>query len=66
MPGVTEIKTDAFIDCKKLKHLWVSGKLKYVEPEDFPAGMKLTMHAPEGTFAEAYAKRKKFDFRPDE
>ena len=62
LPGVAEIKTMAFGDCKKLKDLWVSEKLKYVEPDAFPSGMKLTIHAPAGSFAEEYAKRKKFLF----
>lgn len=66
LPGVREIKETAFWDCKKLKDLWVSEKLKYVEPDAFPRGMKLTIHAPAGSFAEEYAKRKKFYFSPTE
>ena len=64
LPGVREIKETAFWDCKKLKDLWVSEKLQYVEPDAFPRGMKLTIHAPTGSFAEEYAKRKKFSFDP--
>lgn len=63
-PGVTEIKTTAFWDCKKLKDLWVSEKLKNVEPDAFPAGAKVTIHAPAGSFAQEYAKRKRFPFEP--
>ena len=66
LPGVKEIKETAFWDCKKLKDLWVSEKLQYVEPDAFPRGMKLTIHAPAGSFAEEYAKRKKFSFSPTE
>lgn len=62
LPGVKEIKETAFWDCKKLKDLWVSEKLQYVEPDAFPRGMKLTIHAPAGSFAEEYAIRKKFRF----
>jgi hypothetical protein len=64
LPGVREIKETAFWDCKKLKDLWVSEKLNNVEPDAFPRGMKLTIHAPTGSFAEEYAKRKKFSFDP--
>ena len=66
LPGVKEIKETAFWDCKKLKDLWVSEKLQYVEPDAFPRGMKLTIHAPAGSFAEEYAKRKNFSFSPTE
>lgn len=64
LPGVREIKGTAFGDCKKLKDLWVSEKLNNVEPDAFPGGMKLTIHAPAGSYAEEYAKRKKFSFDP--
>lgn len=64
LPGVREIKETAFWDCKKLKDLWVSEKLNNVEPDAFPKGMRLTIHAPAGSFAEEYAKRKKFSFEP--
>ena len=64
LPGVREIKETAFWDCKKLKGLWVSEKLNNVEPDAFPKGMRLTIHAPAGSFAEEYAKRKKFSFEP--
>ena len=64
LPGVREIKETAFWDCKKLKDLWVSEKLNNVEPDAFPRGMKLTVHAPAGSYAEEYAKRRKFSFDP--
>lgn len=61
-PGVREIQTAAFRDCKKRKDLWLSKKLNHVEPDAFPKGMKLTNHAPAGRYAEEYAKRKQFFF----
>lgn len=62
LPGVVEIKTAAFGHCKKLKDLWVSEKLKYIEPDAFPADIKPTIHAPAGSFAEQYARSKKYPF----
>lgn len=64
LPGVREIKTAAFKSCKNLKDLWVSEKLKDIEPDAFPAGAKVTIHAPAGSFAEEYAKREKLPFVP--
>ena len=56
LPGATEIGAETFAGCKKLRDLWVSNKLKTIALNAFPSGMKLTIHAPEGSFAEQYAK----------
>ena len=60
IPGVTEIGAETFAGCKKLRDLWVSNKLKTIALNAFPSGMKLTIHAPKGSFAEQYAKQKKY------
>lgn len=62
IPGVTEIGAETFAGCKKLRDLWVSNKLKTIASNIFPSGMKLTIHAPKGSFAEQYAKQKKYLF----
>lgn len=62
IPGVTEIDAETFAGCKKLKDLWVSNKLKTIASNTFPSSIKLTIHAPKGSFAEQYAKQKKYLF----
>jgi len=66
LPGVTEIGDNAFADCRNLKELWVSQKLKIIAANAFPRGVKPTIHAPAGSYAEDYAKKMKIPFRPTE
>jgi hypothetical protein len=66
LPGTTEIGDNAFADCRNLKELWVSHKLKIIAANAFPRGVKPTIHAPAGSYAEDYAKKMKTPFRPTE
>ena len=62
LPGVTEIGENAFAGCRNLKDLWVSNKLKSISAKAFPRGIKPTIHAPAGSYAEAYAKEHNIPF----
>ena len=66
LPGVTEIGESALAGCRNLKDLWVSNKLKSIAADAFPKGIKLTIHAPVGSYAEEYAKKMKIPFEPTE
>lgn len=62
IPGATEIGAETFAGCKKLRDLWVSNKLETIASNGFPSSIKLTIHAPKGSFAEQYAKTKNYRF----
>lgn len=66
LPGVTEIRENAFAGCKNLKNLWLSDKLRRIAVNAFPKGIKPTIHAPAGSYAETWAKTMKYTFEASE
>lgn len=60
--GVISIDAHAFDSCDNLQHVTIPESVTTIRQWAFGDCEKLTIHAPRGSFAEAYAKRKRIPF----
>lgn len=60
--GVTEIGVFAFYDCTGLISVTIPADVKEIGMDAFTHCPNLTIHAPAGSYAEEYAKKKKIKF----
>ena len=60
--SVTKIGPEAFCGCSNLSDIILPAGIKKIENDSFEKCKKLTIHAPAGSYAEAYAKKRKIAF----
>ena len=60
--GLINIGLNAFRSCTKLKAIKIPEKTNSIDPKAFNGCKKLTIHAPAGSYAAAYAERHKIPF----
>lgn len=60
--SVTKIGSEAFCGCSNLSDITIPAGIKKIEKDSFDKCKKLTIHAPVGSYAEAYAKKNNIPF----
>ncbi len=60
--GVVSIEKLAFSNCKNLEKIRMPNSLTHIEKSAFDRCVKLTIYAPEGSYAESYAKENNIPF----
>ena len=60
--SVTKIGPEAFCGCSNLRDIILPAGIKKIENDSFEKCKKLTIHAPAGSYAEAYTKKRKIAF----